>query len=102
MFGKRSLDAPRAPEAPPPAPAGGTDIATRPQKVDPAARAAAPAPKPAAGREVERTGPKATAGFEQLRAAQSGNAKAAHNPIAEIVREQSDYYHATKMTIYTA
>ena len=36
MFGKRSLDAPKSPDAPPPAPAGGTDIATRPQKVDPA------------------------------------------------------------------
>jgi pilus assembly protein CpaF len=38
-------------------------------------------------------GPKATPGFEQLKKAQA---------VAEIVREQSDYYHATKTTIFNA
>jgi pilus assembly protein CpaF len=38
-------------------------------------------------------GPKATPGYEQLKKAQA---------VAEIVREQSDYYHATKTTIFNA
>jgi pilus assembly protein CpaF len=37
--------------------------------------------------------PRATKGFEQLKKAQ---------PVTEIVREQSDYYHATKTTILNA
>src|SRR3569833_2241943 len=41
----------------------------------------------------KKAGPKATAGFEQLRQAQQ---------VAEIVREQSDYYHATKTLIFNA
>ena len=45
------------------------------------------APRPAG------SGPRATAGFEQLKKAQA---------VAEIVREQSDYYHATKTTIFNA
>ncbi|MFP5296045.1 MAG: CpaF family protein, partial [Alphaproteobacteria bacterium] len=50
-------------------------------------RAEAPAPK------TQGPGPKATPGFEQLKKAQA---------VAEIVREQSDYYHATKTTIFNA
>ncbi len=42
------------------------------------------------------SGPKLTSAFEQLRAAQGGGAT------ADIVREQSDYYHATKTTIFNA
>ena len=38
-------------------------------------------------------GPRATPGLEQLKKAQA---------VAEIVREQSDYYHATKTTIFNA
>ena len=38
-------------------------------------------------------GPRATAGLAQLKNAQA---------VAEIVREQSDYYHATKTTIFNA
>jgi pilus assembly protein CpaF len=98
VFGKRS-DGETAParKAPPPAPAG-APIATRPQ---PAAAASppleAPAPKssaptasaPAAGRPQ-----KTPQALDQLRAAQG--------PTAQIVREQSDYYHATKTTIFNA
>ncbi len=40
-----------------------------------------------------RRGSQATAGLEQLKKAQA---------VAEIVREQSDYYHATKTTIFNA
>ena len=54
-----------------------------------AARPKAPPPPPRAG----GPGPKATPGFEQLKKAQA---------VAEIVREQSDYYHATKTTIFNA
>jgi pilus assembly protein CpaF len=43
--------------------------------------------------DAKAGGPKATAGFEQLRAAQQ---------VTEIVREQSDYYHATKTLIFNA
>ena len=52
-------------------------------------------PKPAPAAETPRNapGPKATPGFEQLKKAQA---------VAEIVREQSDYYHATKTTIFNA
>ena len=80
------MEAPR-PAAPQPmgqAAGAGVDrldaLASRP-------RPAAPQPK-AAG-----PGPKATPGFEQLKKAQQ---------VAEIVREQSDYYHATKTTIFNA
>jgi pilus assembly protein CpaF len=106
MFGKRSTEEARpngagrgtALKAPPPAPLEGAEIATRPQKLDalapkadlPAVRAEAPAPK---------AGPKNTAGFEQLKAA---NASTGDGPVTAIVREQSDYYHATKTTIFNA
>ena len=56
-------------------------LASRPKPAE-----AAPSPKNAPG-------PKATPGFEQLKKAQA---------VAEIVREQSDYYHATKTTIFNA
>ena len=48
----------------------------------------APTPTPRQG-----AGPKPTAGLEQLKKAQS---------VTQIVREQSDYYHATKTTIFNA
>ncbi len=52
-------------------------------------------PRPASDVEAPQKGPgpKATPGFEQLKKAQA---------VAEIVREQSDYYHATKTTIFNA
>ena len=100
MFGKRSVTSgPSA--APPPPPPGGAEIATRPQRQD--------TPKPEAPRAEERpkgkaaaepSGPRATAALEQLKAAQG--AQPVQSAVAEIVREQSDYYHATKTTIYTA
>ncbi|HEX2561494.1 MAG TPA: CpaF family protein, partial [Phenylobacterium sp.] len=107
MFGKRSTDGPPAPkpQAPPPAPAAGAPIATRPQRVEAPAAAAAPkaAPQSAGAALADRatasqnatSSPKMTQGFEQLRAAQSGGA-------TQVVREQSDYYHATKTTIFNA
>ena len=102
MFGKRSGSTTEAPPpplaaAPPPASAGGVDIATRPQRLDiqpkhtPATDAAKPAEKKAL------PGPKHTAGLDQLKAAADRG-----NVVTQIVREQSDYYHATKSTIYTA
>ncbi|NEX94751.1 ATPase, T2SS/T4P/T4SS family, partial [Caulobacter sp. 17J65-9] len=62
---------------------------------EPKLDALAPKPKPAGGEAPKggAGGPKATAAFEQLRAAQT---------VTEIVREQSDYYHATKTTIFNA
>ncbi|HEY5008452.1 MAG TPA: ATPase, T2SS/T4P/T4SS family, partial [Caulobacteraceae bacterium] len=114
MFGKRPADGePGKPtQAPPPAPADGPPIATRPQRVEPATakQALAPAKAPPAAKNsatdrlagahasqkaAAAGGPKLTSAFEQLRAAQG-------SPTAEIVREQSDYYHATKTTIFNA
>ena len=92
MFGKRPTQggsqAPR--QAPPPA-AEGPAIATRPQRIEPAAAPSAPVqtPPPAERAAKPAAGPKPTLGFEQLRAAQ-GPA-----PTTQVVREQSDYYHAT-------
>ena len=57
---------------------------------------AAPAPAPAAPapKMAPKTGgPKNTAGFEQLKAAQSS---------VQVVKEQSEYYHSTKTAIYNA
>ena len=98
MFGKRpsATDAPAPRPAPPPA-ADGAAIATRPQRVEPGAAGPAAAPvqtPPPAGKPA--AGPKPTMAFEQLRAAQ-GPA-----PATQVVREQSDYYHATKTTIFNA
>ncbi|MCA3699822.1 MAG: CpaF family protein [Brevundimonas sp.] len=56
------------------------------------ALASRPKPKPSP-QSSNGPGPKATPGFEQLKKAQA---------VAEIVREQSDYYHATKTTIFNA
>jgi len=74
---------------------GGSSIATRPQRVE-----VGPAPEertqelPAAPNpEAAPAAPKPTMGYEQLKAAQ-GQAPA--------VPEQSDFYHATKTTIFTA
>ena len=60
------------------------------------ALAGRPKPAPEAPRPSPKApgaGPKPTAGLEQLKKAQA---------VAEIVREQSDYYHATKTTIFNA
>ncbi|MBU2396367.1 MAG: CpaF family protein, partial [Alphaproteobacteria bacterium] len=57
------------------------------------ALAARPRPEPEIAPARNAPGPKATPGFEQLKKAQA---------VAEIVREQSDYYHATKTTIFNA
>ncbi|HEX3406758.1 MAG TPA: CpaF family protein [Caulobacteraceae bacterium] len=94
MFGKRATDAPQQPprQAPPPAAAGAPPIATRPQRVEPAPAPAAPQAGGKGG-GAPRSAPKATAGFEQLQAAQGPT---------EIVREQSEYYHQTKATIFNA
>ena len=106
MFGKRSLADNTAPERAAPPPAGGDGgIATRPQRVEPQAasqpRAAGSDLKlaPAAG-AAKAAGPKSTTGFEQLRAAHG--AGGANTPIADVVHQQSDYYHATKTTIFNA
>ncbi|MHB8285600.1 MAG: ATPase, T2SS/T4P/T4SS family, partial [Caulobacteraceae bacterium] len=103
MFGKRSTT---EVAAPPPAPVGGAEIATRPQRQE-APPAAAPIQiKPTRVKRAEKAaeaaaeGPRSTTGLDQLRAAQGGTTAPA--VITEIVREQSDYYHATKTTIYTA
>ncbi|HWQ87232.1 MAG TPA: CpaF family protein [Brevundimonas sp.] len=128
MFGKRTgqpgnvATAPRpaAPPAQPPQPAPGIQteafafggdqtaeqIQTAARKAESyAARPASPAadrldalamrPRPSGESEAPQKGPgpKATPGFEQLKKAQA---------VAEIVREQSDYYHATKTTIFNA
>ncbi|MDO8322420.1 MAG: CpaF family protein, partial [Phenylobacterium sp.] len=104
MFGKRPTDGdgPAARKAPPPAAADGVAIATRPQRIEPT-DAPAPSTAPVKGApEMQRAGgqvaagPKPTLAFEQLRAAQ-GPA-----PTTQVVREQTDYYHATKTTIFNA
>jgi pilus assembly protein CpaF len=114
VFGKRPADGDGktpAAGAPPPAPKSGPGIATRPQRTEPATATQALAQaKPAerrnsaadriAGTHTSQGvsaagGPKATSGLEQLRAAQGAQA-------TEIVREQNEYYHATKTTIFNA
>ena len=95
MFGKRPTDGPaRAiPAESPPEASEAAPIATRPQRIEPTA--AAPPPGAAAAPKAggPAAGPKATSGFDQLRAAQGPT---------QVVREQSDYYHATKTTIFNA
>jgi pilus assembly protein CpaF len=112
MFGKRSTAAAPNIAAPPPLAPVGVDVSTRPQRMEPATprdtgKSAAPPPVPTAeGRQAPAAGhptaPRHTAGFDQLRAAQGVAVAAAHRAVTEVVREQSDYYHATKTTIYTA
>ncbi|MBU4197702.1 MAG: CpaF family protein, partial [Alphaproteobacteria bacterium] len=58
-----------------------------------AALASRPRPEAEPAPARNAPGPKSTPGFEQLKKAQAG---------AEIVREQADYYHATKTTIFNA
>ncbi|MDO9223972.1 MAG: CpaF family protein, partial [Caulobacter sp.] len=98
MFGKRSDggSAPAERRAPPPAPDGAA-IATRPQPAAPAKSEAPRNDAPTNHKSApgpQRTTPKVMKGLDQLRSAQ--------NPTAQIVREQSDYYHATKTTIFNA
>jgi pilus assembly protein CpaF len=97
MFGKRDRSAPAEQKAPPPAPTGGAAIATRPQRVEPAPAPTAPPPKVVSPAKAGPA-PKATPGLDQLRAAQGVAAAQTTN----IVREQSDYYHATKTVIFNA
>ena len=94
MFGKRP-PGDQGLRAPPPAPAGGVAVATRPQRVEPGAGAPPPdAARPAANPAAAKPTPKATPGLAQLHASQPAT--------TEVVREQSDYYHATKTTIFNA
>ena len=102
MFGKRSIGgAEFETTAPPPPPAGGAAIATRPQKQEPKSAAKsetsdgyASLVHDAANRALSRNPTDV--------AKRTEDAPQAKDAIAEIVREQSDYYHATKTTIYTA
>ena len=94
MFGKRASDQPRPPQRPAPPPAAsGAPIATRPQRIDPETPEDADGAPPLAAKPA----PKPTPAFEQLHAAQGATAAP-----TEIIREQSDYYHATKTTIFNA
>ena len=92
MFGKRPTDTPVARPRPEAAPeADAVPAAPRANRIDPMqTQSIGPAQKPA-GQAV--SGPKPTLAFEQLRAAQGPT---------QVVREQSDYYHATKTTIFNA
>ena len=76
--------------APQAAPGAASRAAPMADRLD--ALASRPKPQPQAPK-ADGPGPRATAGFEQLKKAQQ---------VAEIVREQSDYYHATKTTIFNA
>src|SRR5690349_19235536 len=99
MFGKRDQVAVRTEQAPPPVSTGAPAIATRPQRIEPANGSAAPAASATAAAPAapaKAAGPKATSGLDQLRAAQGAP------PTTQVVREQSDYYHATKTTIFNA
>jgi len=87
VFGKRPSAAGASPQTPPPAPAGSPPIATRPSRDTPAT---APEARP------QQTAKAAPAGFEPPRA------PSASAPLVEIVSEQTDYYHATKTTIFNA
>ena len=89
MFGKRTPGQTDAPGAAPPPADPGAVIATRPQRVAPPAQGSRAASTPAAA------GP--TRGYEQLQASQRPAA-----PVAEIVHAQSDFYQATKTTIFNA
>ena len=93
MFGKKSGSS-QPTTAPPPLLAKKQDVATRPQRIE------APPPEAEPPREAspEKSSSKNSAGLDQLRAAQGG-AVSNSGPVTEIVREQSDYYHATKTTI---
>lgn len=92
MFGKRSFAG--SDRAPPPPPAGGAEIATRPQRQEPAAAPVATAPAPAPNPAEKRGGQPAQ------RKVSAGTS--AQGAVTEVVREQSDYYHATKTQIYSA
>ncbi len=104
MFGKRPPGSgDQGLRAPPPAPVGGVALATRPQRVEPNApsggnessnRLDAVRNSQNASAAAQKATPKATPGLAQLHAAQPAT--------AEVVREQSDYYHATKTTIFNA
>ncbi|MBJ7486319.1 CpaF family protein, partial [Brevundimonas sp.] len=85
-----------APQAAAPFGTGGTARQAEPSGGADRLDALAARPKPAASAPPPATngpGPKATPAFEQLKKAQA---------VTEIVREQSDYYHATKTTIFNA
>jgi pilus assembly protein CpaF len=100
MFGKRSSGGDTALAPPPPA-TGGAAIATRPQRQDPRSSKAETHSDGFASLKdsAERNSPSRTPADIVKRIEEQ---PAAPNTIAEIVREQSDYYHATKTTIYTA
>jgi pilus assembly protein CpaF len=89
MFGKRSVS--DTGDAPPPPPATGAEVATRPTRQE---APAAPAPTPDLAARRSRSDQV----HHKLQTANSG----AQGPITEVVREQSDYYHASKTQIYSA
>src|SRR5882757_9034887 len=92
MFGKRPTDTPAARPASETVKAAevAPSVAPRANRIDPMqTQSIGPAQK--AGAPV--AGPKPTAAFEQLRAAQGST---------QVVRDQSEYYHATKTTIFNA
>jgi pilus assembly protein CpaF len=95
MFGKRPTDSPA--KRPPPEPVAEVDgavavpAAPRPNRIDPMQTQSIGPAHQKPGQPV--SGPKPTLAFEQLRAAQGPT---------QVVREQSDYYHATKTTIFNA
>jgi pilus assembly protein CpaF len=90
VFGKRTPGQAIVPGAAPPPAEPGAVIATRPQKVEPQA----PAPTRPSSRAAAGGTPR---GYEQLQASQRAAA-----PVAEIVHQQSDFYQATKTTIFNA
>ncbi len=101
MFGKRSAaEALNIETATPPPPSPGQGIATRPQRVEASPAPAAPVQRRPAGAAAQAgakaAGPRPTSAFEQLRAVRGPAAE------TEVVAEQSDYYQATKTTIFNA
>src|ERR1700679_1354227 len=87
MFGKRTADGDQKPAAAaPPAPKPGPSAQSATDRI---------AGAHASQKTAATGGPKVTAAFEQMRAAQASQS-------GDVVREQSDYYHATKTTIFNA
>jgi len=94
VFGKRTAaEALDLQTTTPPPPSQGQGIATRPQRVE---APAAPAERRPPVQGAKAAGPKQTSAFEQLRAVRGPAAE------TEIVAQQSDYYQATKTTIFNA
>jgi pilus assembly protein CpaF len=91
VFGKKALAEAPQPQRPDAAPTAGPTMSARPQKAPPPP-GSDQTPQSSGGHR----GPKPTSAFEQLQEAHSAV------PVAEIAHQQSDYYHATKTTIFNA